>query len=67
MGKGNALNHMRLLGWISKHIIVKSKTRKVITEIVDKAGITRKKTLLPVEVSTITSWYSGEVSPEASG
>ncbi len=38
--------YMKLLGWISKHIIVKSKTRKVITEIVDKAGITRKKTLL---------------------
>ncbi|PKG42568.1 hypothetical protein [Psychroflexus sp. MES1-P1E] len=33
--------------WVSKHIIVKSKTRKVITEIVDKAGIRRKKTLLP--------------------
>ncbi|WP_143057779.1 hypothetical protein [Maribacter orientalis] len=53
---------MRLLGWISKHIIVKSKTWKVITEIVDKAGIRRKKTLLPGEVSTTTSWSSREVS-----
>ena len=54
--------YMRLLGWISKHIIVKSKTRNVITKIVDKAEIRRKKTLLPGEVSTTTSWLSREVS-----
>jgi hypothetical protein len=47
---------------ISKHIIVKSKTRKVITEIVATAGIRRKKTLLPGEVSTTTSWLGREVS-----
>jgi hypothetical protein len=50
------LGDMRLLGWISKHIIVKSKTRKVITEIVDTAGIERKKMFLPGEVSTTTSF-----------
>ena len=45
--------YLRLLGWISKHIIVKSKTRKVTTEIVDKAGVIRKKMLLPKEVSQV--------------
>jgi hypothetical protein len=54
--------YMRLLAWISKHIIVKSKTRKVITEMAATAGIRRKKTLLPGEVSITTGWYSSEVS-----
>ncbi|WP_123803288.1 hypothetical protein [Maribacter sp. 4G9] len=53
-GQAEQEPYMRLLGWISKHIIVKSKTRKVITEIVDKAGIRRKKALLPGEVSKVT-------------
>jgi hypothetical protein len=55
-------SYMKLLAWISKHIIVKSKTRKVITEMVATAGIRRKKTLLPGEVSITTGWYSSEVS-----
>jgi len=35
---------------------------KVNTKAVDLAGIEGKKMFLPGEVSTVTSWHSGEIS-----
>jgi hypothetical protein len=51
--------------WVSNHIIVTPKALKSIYA--DSASLDLRVFILPREVSTMTSWYSGEVSPEASG